>query len=213
LAGLALLMVFVDLPLAVWFNANVSNANYKVSESISAVGGSPIYIGCALLLYVFSLIATRRGWRSPLACGYHRVTRASLLVLSTMALGAIAVGLLKGLVARARPDEFFDRGFYGFGAAFSGHPFNSFPSSHTLTAFVIAAAVGQIRPQLRWPLLALAAIVALARLVETDHYLSDVIASACIALAIAAWLAPILLDTQRGWPLRPPWRWLSSSPA
>jgi membrane-associated phospholipid phosphatase len=207
--SLALLMRFIDLPLAIWFHNHVSDALYKQFEIISAIGGSAVYVSAALLIYIVSLVAVRRGWTCPLACGFERLTRASLLVVTTMALGGLIIALLKSLIARARPEMYFGHDFYGFGRAFSRAPFDSFPSSHTLTAFALAAAMGHIKPALRIPLFLLASVVALARLGETDHFLSDVIAAALIAAAVAAWLAPRILRKQ-SWPLRAPWRWFTA---
>jgi membrane-associated phospholipid phosphatase len=207
--GLALLMRFVDLPLAIWFHEHVSDTLYKQFEIVSAIGGSPVYVSLALLMYIVSLTGIRFGWACPLACGFERLARSSLFVVATMALGGLIIVVLKKLIARARPEVFFSHDFYGFGKTLSKAPFDSFPSSHTLTAFALAAALGHIKPRMRIPFFLLASVVALARLGETDHFLSDVIAAALIAAAVAAWLAPRILGNQ-SWPLRAPWRWLAA---
>lgn len=64
----------------------------------------------------------------------------------------------------------------------------SFPSGHAATAFAAAAAVGFVAPRLRWPLLALAALVALSRVYLGVHYPLDVLAGAALGLALG-WLA------------------------
>jgi undecaprenyl-diphosphatase len=67
----------------------------------------------------------------------------------------------------------------------------SMPSGHASTAFAAALAVGLVHPRLRWPLLALASLVALSRVWLGVHYLTDVIAGAALGTAVgaAAWLA------------------------
>jgi undecaprenyl-diphosphatase len=62
------------------------------------------------------------------------------------------------------------------------------PSGHASTAFAAALAVGLAHPRLRWPLLALAALVALSRVWLGVHYLTDVIAGAALGAAVAAGL-------------------------
>jgi membrane-associated phospholipid phosphatase len=52
-----------------------------------------------------------------------------------------------------------------------------------------------------------AAAVGMARVVNLDHYFSDVMAAAVIGLATASFLAPLILDQRRAWPLRTPWQW------
>jgi membrane-associated phospholipid phosphatase len=59
------------------------------------------------------------------------------------------------------------------------------PSGHASTAFAAAVAVGLVHPRLRWPLLALAALIALSRVWLGVHYLTDVIAGAALGAAIA----------------------------
>ncbi|MCH5824122.1 phosphatase PAP2 family protein, partial [Salmonella enterica] len=109
----------------------------------------------------------------------------SLLMLSTMAVGGLVVLVLKRSVARARPELFFDKGIYGLGEAFSrANQFNSFPSSHTYAAFAVAVTLGILAPRWRWAFLSLAALVAVSRLVNLDHYLSDVMTAAGIAIAV-----------------------------
>jgi membrane-associated phospholipid phosphatase len=68
----------------------------------------------------------------------------------------------------------------------------SMPSGHASTAFAAAVAVGLVHPRLRWPLLALASLIALSRVWLGVHYLSDVIVGAALGAVIAllaSWLA------------------------
>lgn len=205
-------IAFVDLPLASWFHAHVSPRVYEFSERVSAIGGSAAYFIAALLVYVLVLIAMRRGWAWA-QTGGEALARACLLLLGTGAISGMIIALLKAVVARARPGEYFQNGFYGFASAFSGKPFDSFPSSHTVTAFAVAISLGMAWPRARIVLFALACALGAARLVETDHYLADVLASAFITIAVARWLAPKILCSTRTWPSRMPWRWFAASRA
>jgi undecaprenyl-diphosphatase len=58
--------------------------------------------------------------------------------------------------------------------------FASFPSGHTITAFATCLALGYFIPRLRWPLLLLACLVGVSRVVISAHYASDVVAGAAI---------------------------------
>jgi membrane-associated phospholipid phosphatase len=59
------------------------------------------------------------------------------------------------------------------------------PSGHAAAAFAAAVAVGLVHPRLRWPLLVLAALIALSRLWLGVHYLSDVLVGAALGTAVA----------------------------
>ena len=62
---------------------------------------------------------------------------------------------------------------------------HSMPSGHASTAFAAAVAVGLVHPRLRWPLLALATLIAISRVWLGVHYLSDVLAGAALGTAVA----------------------------
>lgn len=205
---LALLATYVDLPLAIYIQKATSADVDGAFNMIGQLGerGENYALG-ALLVYAMSLRAMRRGWREPWAGAYDRLARGGLLMVAVLAMGGIVTGVLKHLVARARPEMFFERGFYGLGPMFGGKHYTSFPSSHTLTAFGVAVTVAMVFPRCRWPALLLATLIAVSRLVNLDHYASDVTAAALIALVTVVFLSPYFLDPARQWPSRLPWQW------
>jgi membrane-associated phospholipid phosphatase len=204
---LGCLAAFVDLPLARYLHTYVSPGVDHVFEWVGEIGDSDNYTWIVLLVYVLALLGLRLEWRAPWVGGYARVARGALLLFAAWIAGGIVTGILKQTVARARPEEFFERGFYGLGEAFAGKPFNSFPSSHALTAFVLAAAISATAPHLRWLVYAIAILAAVSRLVNLDHYASDVAASAFIAIAAVHLLKRRFLDERYQWPTRMPWQW------
>ena len=114
--------------------------------------------------------------------------------------------LLKRGVARARPELYFEQGIYGMGEAFSrAQLFNLSVQPHLRGVFRGRGA-GHPGAALALAFLSLAALVAVSRLVNLDHYLSDVMTAAGIAFAVAhGW--PRVLGSKYQWSLRMPWRW------
>jgi len=204
---LLLMSRWVDQPLTRALAANVPHWVDAVFEEIGDMGDSGGYIVAGLVGYVVSLAGLRSGWASRLHVALERLARCSVLLLGTMAIGGLITLALKKIVSRARPEELFERGFHGLGVPFSGDPFDSFPSSHTLTAFAVAAVIRQISPRWGWPALGAAGVVACSRVINLDHYLSDVSAAAFIGLMVAHYLAPHVLQEQHRWMFRTPWRW------
>ena len=96
--------------------------------------------------------------------------------------------VIKALVDRSRPPEAI-----GFDALVGVPGSPSFPSGHAMTAFAVAGAVALLAPRLRWPVLALAALIAFSRVYLGVHFWIDVLAGAALGLAIGLCVA---------WPLR-----------
>ncbi len=59
------------------------------------------------------------------------------------------------------------------------------PSAHAASSFAAGLAVGLVHPRLRWPLVGLAALIAISRVWLGVHYPSDVLAGAALGCAIA----------------------------
>lgn len=123
---------------------------------------------------------------------WEHLKRGSLLMLLTLLMGGLITLALKHVVARARPSVLIELGHYGFAAPFSGAPFNSFPSSHAFAAFAAACVLACFLPAWRTPLLVLAAIAGICRVLTLEHFPSDVLASAFIAEGCVRFLAPRL---------------------
>lgn len=198
---------FLDLPLTQTLHAQSEPWVRELFDVIDELGTSEYYLLPALLAYIYGLYRLNAA-EGPSRLRTERIVRGSLFLISTMALGGIIVALLKAGVARARPELLIDHGIYGLGLSFMRvEDYDSFPSSHTMAAFAATAALAILLPRLRWPLMIVATGVAVARVVNLNHYFSDVLASAVIALTVAAYLATRILDARFAWPLRAPWRW------
>ena len=101
--------------------------------------------------------------------------------------------ILKFLIGRARPfvggqaNPFNFMPFEGTGA------YASLPSSHAVTAFALAFAVGALWPRLRVFMFTYAIVILLTRLVLLAHHPSDVVAGALVgmvgAMAVRYWFA------------------------
>lgn len=69
--------------------------------------------------------------------------------------------------------------------------YSSFPSGHSTVVFAVAVALAALYPRARWPLAALAVLVASSRVVLGSHYPSDVLAGAALATVFTLWMVKV----------------------
>jgi membrane-associated phospholipid phosphatase len=115
----------------------------------------------------------------------HRASRAAKILALTGASGfctSWTIIALKDSLGRLRPVESFQRGDWDH-TWFAGG--SSFPSGHAGYYFGLLLPLAAAYPRARWPLLAIASFVALARLDVSVHFMSDVSASVVIAAMYA----------------------------
>jgi membrane-associated phospholipid phosphatase len=88
--------------------------------------------------------------------------------------------LLKGLLARSRPyNNDGEHKYYGF----QWHdPHNSFPSGHSLVAFTVSTIFAERfnRTYISIPLYSIAALTAISRVRNNQHWFSDVFFGSCL---------------------------------
>lgn len=104
----------------------------------------------------------------------------------------IAVGL-KFIFGRARPELLFDNQMYGFHWFKHGHLYHSFPSGHTTTIMGFVFGLCIIMPRYRRLFLCLGVTVGLSRILLLQHYMSDVLTAAYLAL-IEVWMIQRVLQ-------------------
>ncbi len=195
------LVLFVDLPLAIWLSDDSWRRVGDAFRLVGQLGRAEGWVALALAAYIAATWTRLRQPRGAVAEWCRWLTRHLNLLFATLIVTAAIIHLLKNGVARLRPEYWFRHGEYGFGWPFvEGFPADSFPSGHTQTAFAVAAVLALLAPRWRYSAYLLAGLVGLSRLVNSAHYLSDVVGGAFIAVAVCFALRRILLDPARRWP-------------
>ena len=80
----------------------------------------------------------------------------------------------------------------------------SFPSGHATVAFACATTLALAVPRLRWPLFALAALIAFSRVYVGVHFPFDVLVGALLGVGIATALRMLAAALRRSAPPLPP---------
>jgi membrane-associated phospholipid phosphatase len=68
----------------------------------------------------------------------------------------------------------------------------AFPSGHTMLAFATAACLAVYYPRCRYLCFGAATLVALERVLEVAHHVSDVVAAAGLGIIFSLWCAKLL---------------------
>ena len=124
-----------------------------------------------------------RGAHFDRACLF--LTERAGFLVAVLAFSGIASQVIKHLFGRARPSLIDMVGPFHFDLMALKSTYASMPSGHAVSAFAMAVSLGWMAPRLRLPLLGLALLIAISRVVISAHYPSDVIAGAGLGTACA----------------------------
>jgi membrane-associated phospholipid phosphatase len=137
----------------------------------------------------------RRFWgTSRLDLALTLLIERSTYILAVLAISGILAQVLKHLVGRARPKLMPTFGPFHFDLFSLKASLASFPSGHAATAFSVAMAVGWMLPLWRTPLVLLAVLIGLSRIILGAHYVSDVVAGAALGLASTFFVTHFFAD-------------------
>lgn len=118
-----------------------------------------------------------------IAFGVYPITRQfGRAVFSTSLYTGLNVRILKVFLGRPRPGA-IQPVIHGFTSISS---YDSMPSGHSATAFVVAVLLAHKYPMYRWAFYIIATFVALSRVVENMHWPADVIVGAIIGCLSAS---------------------------
>ena len=158
---------------------------YPIFAAITRLGDSAYIFASSAIITLMALVLRGRGQGVAFdrACLFL-AERATFIFVVNAAAGLFGQ-FVKHLFGRARPSLIDMVGPFHFDMMAFKSSYASFPSGHSLTAFGTALALAYMLPRWRWWLIALAALVAISRVIISAHYPSDVLAGAGIGLATA----------------------------
>jgi len=180
-------MVTVDGPLSSMVRP-IGAALKPLVDALAQAGDSKYSLvptGIAAILLMLLYLVDPSTIRARL-CAW--VAGASGFIFASIALSGILSNVVKILVGRARPRHAETLNWPDFHPFAGTGSFHSFPSGHANTVFAIALAVGFLAPPLRRWLLALAAVLGFCRVLQYQHFVSDTLGGALLAIVTTYWL-------------------------
>lgn len=172
LGGLALAAVS-DARLSAFARTHQSSRLDRAADALDPFGRAGILVPALAASVVVPRLAGRR-----------KLSDAALRVALTYAAADGVESILKPLVGRHRPaDAGGPWRFHPLGTTAEWH---SFPSAHTVHAFALATALGREArtPWVTVPAYGIAALVGAQRVYTGEHWASDVVGSAALAIAL-----------------------------
>lgn len=153
---------------------------YEAGRTVSLLANHNLF---STLLFIGLVLAGG----VALGRGLSPWVRSLLFVCLAVALAMIVGDFLKWFFGRYRPEILFGQGRYGFAFFAQAYTQHSFPSGHTLRIFSAMTALSLLWPRARIPLLGVAVLVGVSRVVVTKHFPSDVVAGAFTGIFCALW--------------------------
>jgi membrane-associated phospholipid phosphatase len=175
--------------LAAFFDARVATAVadlppawMRAARPVSDFGLSGYMFALAALVLIACLVARRALGKSRLDLALTLLAERAVYILAVLAVSGILAQLVKHLVGRARPKLMPIFGPYHFDLLSVKASLASFPSGHAATAFSMVVALGFFFPRWRVPLLILAGVIGISRILLEAHYVSDVVAGGALGV-------------------------------
>ncbi len=181
--SVAVLMVWVDIPLALYFHTYRDTDWANFFAAITDFANGAIWYGLAVLGIGFAYLRWKRLPDTPNVTRWTKELRAWLFMIATMASSGIFINAIKFAVGRERPRFLFRDGTSDF------HPFAlriadcAFPSGHTQSIWTAMLCLSLLFPKGRAIFIPVAVMISASRVIIGAHYLSDVVASIFIAFA------------------------------
>lgn len=130
----------------------------------------------------------------------HRLTKILIFIWLGILFAGIICDVLKVIFGRARPDALFDYQHDGFYWFQESARYWSMPSGHATVITAVMAGCACFKPRYTLVFLSVALIISAARVVLTQHYVSDILAGMYLAVACVYFLHAFFL--KKGYYLR-----------
>lgn len=165
---LALIIFFgfmVDKPLAIYCQQHVNGTLMACMQWLTNFGYAKWYLIISGSVALLALYFKQR-----------RIAWISGFFFLTIVVSGLSCDVIKVIVSRARPNEWFEHQLYGLQWFKTHASLWSFPSGHTTTIAALLTAISLLWPRTWLPCLIFILLVAGSRVMIGAHYLSDVMA-------------------------------------
>ncbi|HHH51111.1 MAG TPA: phosphatase PAP2 family protein [Campylobacterales bacterium] len=169
-----LLYQFADREIARYFYNMPHNEIKEFFHFMTRFGKSEWYLIPSILLFWY--------FRKKQQTRYATMT---LYLFITNVVAGVGVWFIKVPFGRMRPEFYLKDNLYGFEWFEINHKLTSFPSGHTITAISTAVALSLLFPKWKYIFIPFGIIIALSRVVGSNHFMSDVVFASFLGTMVA----------------------------
>lgn len=170
---------FIDQKIAIYFDATFGSSLDRAGNLVTWLGLGDTYFAIAIFGYLISRFFEFKNWHFKSVHSTRAKKTFSFMFFAFVYSGVLLMSL-KMIIGRCRPYKSPNFDAFNFSPLTTDWDFHSFPSGHTQVSFTFATFMAILFPRLSLPLFAIAALVALSRVVLDYHFLGDTIAGAYI---------------------------------
>jgi len=169
-----LLYQFADRQIATYFYNMPHNEIKAFFHFMTRFGKSEWYLIPSILLFWYFRKKEQREYATM-----------ALYIFMTNVVAGVGVWLIKVPFGRIRPKLYLHDNLYGFEWFEINHKLTSFPSGHTITAISTVVALSLLFPRWKYIFIPFGIIVALSRVIGTNHFMSDVVFASFLGTMVA----------------------------
>jgi len=166
--------IFWDIPIINFFYHMKGTVLYKFARDITDIAKAEYQLIPSLIFYLYFRKRNR----------YY--ANIALLVFVSVALSGLTTDVIKFVLGRYRPIEYFENHLYGFKFLETQYRYTSIPSGHTTTIFSAMYVLAIFFKKYRFPLIIIGLLMASTRVISLNHYPSDVLAGILVAIIVSS---------------------------
>jgi membrane-associated phospholipid phosphatase len=180
-----LLYQFADKQIATYFYTLPHHGIKEFFHFMTRFGKSEWYLIPSILLFWYFRKKEQRRYASM-----------ALYIFMTNIIAGVVVWFIKVPFGRMRPEFYLKDNLYGFEWFEINHKITSFPSGHTITAISTTVGLSLLFPKYKYIFISFGIIVALSRVIGTEHFMSDVVFASFLGTMVATLLYPYYLKKE-----------------
>ncbi|MCX8085214.1 MAG: phosphatase PAP2 family protein [Calditerrivibrio sp.] len=170
---------YFDIPVVEFFYGFKGTMMYEWFKKITDIGKAEYQL---IPAFVFYLYFRKKN-------SYY--AKVALIVFLSVAVAGLSTDLIKLILGRYRPIEYFEYGNYGFQFFQIKGRYTSMPSGHTTTVFAAAFSLSMVFKRYSWIFIFFAFFIAFSRIVTLNHYPSDVLGGILVAYLVTCFIFKI----------------------